>query len=83
MEIIEAQGVREALFDAETGRPVRPTTEPAGPTVNSTQAAPAGPIPAENHPAAAAPAAAAPAAAAPAATDKMLEEFPVDFNQAH
>ena len=47
MEIVEAQGVREVLFDAETGRPIRPTTnDAAGPTLHSTPTAPAGPVPA-------------------------------------
>jgi len=34
MEIVEAQDVREMLFDAATGRPIRPVTtdSPAGPT---------------------------------------------------
>lgn len=71
MEIVEAQGVREVLFDAETGRPIRPATnDAAGPTLPTAPAAPAGPIPTA-------------AGAAPADAEKMLDEFPVDFNQPH
>jgi pilus assembly protein CpaB len=77
MEIVEAQGVREVLFDAETGRPVRPTNDAAGPTLHP---APAGPTPTAD-PAPTAPAAPAAPATAPApVTEKMLEEFPVEFN---
>jgi pilus assembly protein CpaB len=85
MEIVEAQGVREVLFDAETGRPVRPTNDAAGPTLHP---APAGPTPtADPAPSAqAAPATAAAPPTAPAAapaTEKMIEDFPVEFNQPH
>jgi pilus assembly protein CpaB len=66
MEIVEAQGVRQVLFDAETGRPVRPTSEAAGPTLHSSPTAPAGPTPTTS---------------APAPGEKMLEEFPVEFNE--
>jgi pilus assembly protein CpaB len=84
MEIVEAQGVREVLFDAETGRPVRPTNDAAGPTLHPAPSAPAGPTPTAG-PAPVAPAAPATAPAASATapapvTEKMLEEFPVDFN---
>ncbi len=73
MEIVEAQGVREVLFDAETGHPVRPTSVAGGPTLHSSPTAPGGPIPA-----------AGPVPTAPAAgVEKMLEEFPVEFNQPH
>ena len=71
MEIVEAQGVREVLFDAETGRPIRPTAEATGPTLHPTSPGPAGPLPIGGS---------TPATPAPAATEKMLEEFPVDFN---
>jgi pilus assembly protein CpaB len=39
MEIIEAQNFREALFDAETGKPIRQRHEPTlpGPTVGTSQ----------------------------------------------
>jgi len=78
MEIVEAQGVREVLFDAQTGRPVRPSAEPAGPTPNPASSAPAGPIP---NPVGPTPTAVpAPAAAPAAAAAKMLEEFPIEFN---
>jgi len=66
MEVVEAQKVSEVLFDSETGRPIRSSAESAsgaGPTLRPT---PAGPN-------------AAPAGPTPAATDKMLEEFPIDF----
>jgi pilus assembly protein CpaB len=75
MEIVEAQGVREVLFDAESGRPVRGASEAAGPTLRSIPTPPAGPVPGG--------ASVAPAAKSPAAADKMLEDFPIDFNQSH
>jgi pilus assembly protein CpaB len=79
MEIVEAQGVREVLFDAETGRPVRPSVDTApGPTLHPTSSTPAGPVPTG---ASAAPA--TPPAAAPASAEKVLDDFPVDFNQPH
>lgn len=69
MEIVEAQAVREVLFDGETGRPIRGANDSAaGPTLNST---PAGPVPGGPTP----------TSTTPAAADKMLEEFPVDFGQ--
>jgi pilus assembly protein CpaB len=77
MEIVEAQGVREVLFDAETGRPVRPTNDAAGPTLHPAPSTPAGPTP-TTDPAPSAPA--APATAPAPVTEKMLEEFPVEFN---
>jgi len=71
MEIVEAQAVREVLFDNETGRPMRQAAEntgASGPTI---------------HPSAGGP---APSGPAPKGDDgkpgeKMLEEFPIDFNQ--
>jgi pilus assembly protein CpaB len=67
MEIVEAQAVREVVFDSETGRPIRSASEPAnsGPTPHpsTTGHATGGPTP------------------TPGAADKMLEEFPIDFNQ--
>jgi pilus assembly protein CpaB len=84
MEVLEAQVVHEVLFDPDTGRPLQPTTNNAtGPTLNSAPNAPAGPVPAAANPAPATATPTAPAAAAPANADKMLEEFPVDFNQPH
>lgn len=78
MEIVEAQGVREVLFDAETGRPVHPGTETsAGPVPHA--GAPAGPVPTS----ASAPPAAAPSAGDKSSGDKMLDDFPVEFNQPH
>jgi pilus assembly protein CpaB len=70
MEIVEAQGVREILFDPETGRPVRGTNDAAGPTLHSAPTVPAGPSPS-----------AGPTPAVNA--EKMLDEFPVDFNESH
>jgi hypothetical protein len=66
MEIVEAQGVREVLFDGDTGRVIQPSGDkntPAGPTL-PTSAKPAG-----EH-------------AAGAASDaaKMLEDFPIKFD---
>jgi pilus assembly protein CpaB len=69
MEIVEAQAVREVLFDGETGRPIRGAHEPpGGPTPNST---PVGPTPGGQKS----------AGPTPAAADKMLEEFPIDLEQ--
>ena len=68
MEIVEAQGVSEVLFDGETGRPIRhgsDSSSAAGPTIHPSPAAPTSSGPGQT----------------PAAADKMLEEFPVDFNQ--
>lgn len=68
MEIVEAQAVREVLFDGETGRPIRSATEPAsaaGPTIHPTSNGPTTPGPTPE----------------PAAAENTLEEFPVDFNQ--
>jgi pilus assembly protein CpaB len=78
MEIVEAQGVREVLFDAETGRPVRPATDTAaGPTPHSST--PAGPVPTSTS----ATPAAAPTTGDKPSGDKMLDDFPVEFNQPH
>jgi hypothetical protein len=70
MEIVEAQGVREVLFDPDTGRPIRATNEAAGPTLHSSNE-PAGPVPLGGNP--------EPGAAAD--DTKMLDEFPLDLNQ--
>jgi pilus assembly protein CpaB len=78
MEIVEAQGVREVLFDAETGRPIHPTNDAPGPTLQPAPSTPAGPSPTTTP----APAASA-TTPAPPVTEKMLEEFPVEFNQPH
>jgi pilus assembly protein CpaB len=74
MEIVEAQAVREVLFDGESGRPIRTNADAGAPTLHPSGATSenAGPVPT--------PPAAAPTKAPPAA-GKMLEEFPVDFNQ--
>ncbi len=66
MEIVEAQDVREMLFDAMTGKPIRDADKdsaPRGPTVTpSTLPGPASDgDPADD-------------------SDKMLDDFPVDFN---
>lgn len=65
MEIVEAQAVREVLFDVETGRPIHPTGDPAataGPTIHSSDKPNAD-------------------SEAPAQGDatKMLDEFPINF----
>ncbi|HVT26411.1 MAG TPA: Flp pilus assembly protein CpaB [Lacipirellulaceae bacterium] len=72
MEIVKgAQPVEEALFDAESGRPIRPTTNES-----------TGPSP---HPSAAVPTTGAAAKSGapikPSDADKMLEDFPIDFGQ--
>jgi pilus assembly protein CpaB len=65
MEIVEAQDVREMLFDAKTGKPIRQAgveTRPAGPSITpslSPGAAPGG---------------------SPGGSDAPLDDFPIDFN---
>ncbi len=72
MEIVKgAQPVEEALFDPETGKPIRPTTDAAGPTLHPSPNAPAT---GGHNPKSAAP-------ATPADAEKALEEFPIDFGQ--
>jgi pilus assembly protein CpaB len=66
MEIVEAQGVREVLFDGDTGRVINPSNDkntPAGPT-----------LPSSAHPTGEHPASATSDAA------KMLEDFPIKFD---
>ena len=70
MEIVEAHQVREVLFDGETGRPLRPTTEEpssAGPAVSPSLS------PGAINPG---------SATTPSAVDaeKMLDDFPIDFD---
>src|SRR5262249_33171460 len=72
MEIVEAQGVRYALFDAETGKPVQPTADSAGPSPHGPAA---GPLPAASG--------TAPQAGGDKPGDKSLDDFPVEFNQPH
>ena len=65
MEIIEAQDVREVMFDGETGRPIRQassTSNAGGPTPDSSAAGPTGK-----------------AGAKKSKADKELDEFPVEF----
>jgi pilus assembly protein CpaB len=64
MEIVEAQAVREVIFDGTTGRPIRQMTEstPAGPTLKPTPAE--GPTPASDGD----------------KPEKGSEPFPIDFN---
>ncbi|HEX3599649.1 MAG TPA: Flp pilus assembly protein CpaB [Lacipirellulaceae bacterium] len=66
MEIVEAQGVREMLFDSDTGRPIHPAKDSAnggGPTINS------------------APTTHSDSDAAPHGdASKMLEQFPINFD---
>jgi pilus assembly protein CpaB len=66
MEIIEAQNFREALFDADTGKPIRQRHEPTlpGPTVGSSQSPTSNTTQSE--------------IAGEAA--KALEDFPIDFD---
>jgi pilus assembly protein CpaB len=66
MEIIEAQNFREALFDAETGRPIRGVQEQTlpGPMVTPSQSpASLGPVPGD----------------VTGDPEKPLEGFPIDF----
>jgi pilus assembly protein CpaB len=68
MEVVEAQDVREVLFDADTGRPIRPVAEQigvGGPTPHTNPSQSNGndsPSDGDND------------------ASKMLEEFPVNFN---
>jgi pilus assembly protein CpaB len=67
MEIIEAQNFREALFDAETGRPIRGVQQETlpGPTVGPSQSPTAeSPLPGD----------------VTGDPEKALEGFPIDFN---
>jgi pilus assembly protein CpaB len=67
MEIVEAQDVREVLFDSETGKPIRTMVdESTGPRV--TPATPAS-FPANGD-----------SKASAADAEKMLDDFPIDFN---
>jgi pilus assembly protein CpaB len=66
MEIVEAQGVREVLFDGDTGRVIQPSNDkstPAGPTLPAT-AKPTG-----EH-----------ATGAKGDAAKMLDDFPIKFD---
>jgi pilus assembly protein CpaB len=93
MEIVEAQDVREVLFDAATGRPIRDPAAPAKPGQPGSISVPASTaMPAANvAPSAAAPAAAGPPATAPSDSDgpaasdtssgSQEENFPIDLNQ--
>jgi len=66
MEIVEAQDVREVLFDIETGRPIRTASEEsAGGRVTATPAS--YPTPSDDGSDA-------------AAADKLLDDFPIDLN---
>jgi pilus assembly protein CpaB len=74
MEIVEAQDVREVLFDGETGKPIRNMVEEsAAPRVPATPASfPAAPATDQGD--------AAKAAADAAATNKLLDDFPIDLD---
>jgi pilus assembly protein CpaB len=74
MEIVEAQDVREVLFDGETGKPIRNMVEEsAAPRVLATPASfPAAPGSDQGD--------AAKAAAGAAAADKLLDDFPIDLD---
>jgi pilus assembly protein CpaB len=65
MEIVEAQAVREMLFDAATGKPIRRAsdmTESAGPTVTPSLSP------------------GSPAGDSEGKSDTPLDDFPIDFN---
>jgi len=68
MEIVEAQDVREVLFDGETGKPIRTAAEESG-SAHVTHATPAS-----------YPAQADDASGDGADADRMLDDFPVDLN---
>jgi pilus assembly protein CpaB len=71
MEIVEAQAVREVFFDGSTGRPIRQGSEnagAAGPTIHPPAVGPS-------------PTAGDSKSDDGKSGDKMLEEFPIDFNQ--
>jgi hypothetical protein len=77
MEVVEAQNVKEILFDAETGRPIRPIAEQTavgGPTPSSTHSKPKASSSGSNS-------------EAPPQIDidlsKAAEEFPINFTDAH
>jgi pilus assembly protein CpaB len=66
MEIVEAQGVREVLFDGDTGRVIQSSNDkssPAGPTIPTTTK------PAGEH-----------AASTTSDAAKMLDDFPIKFD---
>jgi len=71
MEVVEAQDVREVLFDADTGKPIRPAADQTGvggPSPHAHKSSGDGndaPANADND------------------ASKMLEEFPVNFNDAN
>src|SRR4051812_3396640 len=67
MEIVEAQGVREVLFDGDTGRVIQPNDKDrsaAGPTLPASSAKPTGDQASTGHGDAA----------------KMLDDFPIKFD---
>jgi pilus assembly protein CpaB len=65
MEIVEAQDVREMLFDGETGKPIRPAAETqgaSGPSVTPSMSPASTPGESAGE------------------SDKALDDFPIDFN---
>jgi pilus assembly protein CpaB len=88
MEIVEAQDVREVLFDAETGRPIRDQAAPGKPGKPGSAAplSSGASLPAANvAPAATPPAGAQPGSdgipSADAGSSQDQENFPIDLNQ--
>ena len=71
MEIVEAQDVREVLFDADTGKPIRDAERrmPAARRCTCRHVRPAAAVDRRRRQAAGA-----------ADADKMLDDFPIDFN---
>jgi hypothetical protein len=75
MEVVEAQNVKEVLFDAETGRPIRPVAEqtrvggPAPTTHSLPGVGDTAPTDAKPH--------------NPSDAAKLLDEFPINFNDPH
>jgi pilus assembly protein CpaB len=90
MEIVEAQDVREMLFDAASGRPIRDESAPGKPGKPGASSPPIGAMPAANVPPAAAAIPLPPQASrstdsdgpAPAdAAGQGEQNFPIDLNQ--
>jgi pilus assembly protein CpaB len=76
MEVVEAQNVKEVLFDAETGRPIRPVAEQTGtggpaPTTHSLPTGVGDPAPNDANP------------HNPSDAAKLLDDFPINFNDPH
>jgi pilus assembly protein CpaB len=76
MEIVEAQDVREVLFDGETGKPIRNLVEDTG----GPHVTPASPASYSSGPATDSGDAAEEAAEAASKADAVLDDFPIDLS---